>query len=109
MKMVEIPPKGYETLWKKDKLLVTSNFSFSCSVFKILALQTGKNKALFGDVLNLVNSELLETLSNKLRIVDKKKHLPISSFAHFYSTCHKKRIIHLATTSLASARLFKIY
>ena len=75
MKMVEIPPKGYETLWKKDKLLVTSNFSFSCSVFKILALQTGKNKALFGDVLNVVNSELLETLSNKLRIVDKKKNI----------------------------------
>ena len=32
----------------KEKLLVTSNFSFSCSVFKRLLLQTRKNQGLFG-------------------------------------------------------------
>ena len=33
---------------KKEKLIVTSNFSFSQSVFKRLVLQTHKNKGLFG-------------------------------------------------------------
>ena len=32
MKMAECP-NGQETLWEKEKLLVTSNFSFSHSVF----------------------------------------------------------------------------
>ena len=35
-------------MWEKEKLLVTSNFSFSHSVFKRLALQTRKNQGLFG-------------------------------------------------------------
>ena len=33
---------------EKEKLLVTSNFSFSRSVFKRLVLQTHKNQGLFG-------------------------------------------------------------
>ena len=37
-----------KTPWEKEKLLVMSNFSFSQSVFKILVLQTRKNKRLFG-------------------------------------------------------------
>ena len=36
-----------ETLWEKEKLLVTSNFSFSHCVFKRLVLQTSKNQGLF--------------------------------------------------------------
>ena len=35
-------------MWEKEKLLVTSNFSFSHSVFKRLVQQTRKNKVLFG-------------------------------------------------------------
>ena len=35
-------------LWEKEKLLVTSNFYFSRSVFKRLLLQTRKNQGLFG-------------------------------------------------------------
>ena len=34
--------------WEKKKLLVTSNFFFSHSVFKRLVLQTHKNQGLFG-------------------------------------------------------------
>ena len=34
--------------WKKEKLLYTSDFSFSHSVLKRLVLQTCKNQALFG-------------------------------------------------------------
>ena len=41
-----------KTLWEKEKLLVTSNFSFSYSVFKRLGLQTRKNQGLFGKGLN---------------------------------------------------------
>ena len=48
MKMAENFPKGLKTLWEKEKLLVTSNFSFSRSVFKRLVLQTRKNQGLFG-------------------------------------------------------------
>ena len=46
--MAESSPKGLKTLWEKDKLLVTSNFSFSHCVFKRLVLQTRKNQGLFG-------------------------------------------------------------
>ena len=34
--------------WEREKLLMTSNFSFSNSVFKRLLLQAGKNQGLFG-------------------------------------------------------------
>ena len=34
-------------MWKREELLVTSNFSFSFVVFKKLLLQTRKNKGLF--------------------------------------------------------------
>ena len=40
--------KWVETLREKEKLLVTSNFSFSHSVFITLVLQTRKNQGLFG-------------------------------------------------------------
>ena len=39
--------------WEKEKLLLTSNFSFSHSVFKRLVLQTCKKQGLFGKGLTL--------------------------------------------------------
>ena len=48
LKMAEISTNGWKTLWEKKKLLVTSNFFFSHSVFKRLVLQTRKNQGLFG-------------------------------------------------------------
>ena len=48
IKMTGSSPKQLKTLWEKEKLLVTSNFSFSHSVFKRLVLQTRKNQGLFG-------------------------------------------------------------
>ena len=45
--------KGRKTLWEKEKLLVTSNFSFSHSVFQRLVLQTRENHGLFGNGLKL--------------------------------------------------------
>ena len=46
--MGESSANGSKTRWEKEKLLVTSNFSFSPSVFKRLVLQTRKNQGLFG-------------------------------------------------------------
>ena len=48
MKMAESSPNGWKTLLEKEKLLVSSNFSFSHSVFKKLVLLTRKNQGLFG-------------------------------------------------------------
>ena len=48
IKMAESSPNREKTLREKEKLLVTSNFSFSHSVFKRLVLQTHKNQGLFG-------------------------------------------------------------
>ena len=40
--------KRVEKNWEKEKLLITSNFSFSHSIFRRLGLQTPKNQGLFG-------------------------------------------------------------
>ena len=48
MKMAESSPNRWKTLWEKEKLLVTGNFSFSRSVFKRPVLQAHKNQGLFG-------------------------------------------------------------
>ena len=44
--------KGSKTSWEKEQLLVTSNFSFSHSVFKRIVLQTRKNQGLLGKSLS---------------------------------------------------------
>ena len=46
--MAECSLNGLKTLCEKEKLLVTSNFSFSHSVFKRPVLQTRENQGLFG-------------------------------------------------------------
>ena len=48
MKMTGKSPNRLKTLWEKEKLLETSNFAFSSSVYKRLVLQTRKNQGLFG-------------------------------------------------------------
>ena len=52
--MVKSYPNGYKTEWEKEKLLITSNFSFSHSVFNRLVLQTRKNQGLFGKGLSTI-------------------------------------------------------
>ena len=46
--MAEWSLNGLKTQCGKEELLVSSNFSFSHSVFKRLVLQTRKNQGLFG-------------------------------------------------------------
>ena len=55
MNMAESSLKGQKTLWEKEKLL-TSNFSFSCSVFKRLLLQTGERLVWERDNIYLIAS-----------------------------------------------------
>ena len=50
MRMAENSIKGLKKTVGKEKLLVTSNFSFSHSVFKRPILQTRKNQGLLGKV-----------------------------------------------------------
>ena len=52
--MDESSPKGQKTLWETEKLLITSNFSFSHRVFKRFVRQIYKNKGLLGKGLKLV-------------------------------------------------------
>ena len=52
-KMEESYPTGLTTLWEKEKLLVTSNFSFSHSVFKRLVSQGRQTVSLCGNGLIL--------------------------------------------------------
>ena len=52
--------KGYKTLWEKEKLLVTSNFSFFHSVYQRPVPQTRKNQGLFGKGLTVEPISLAE-------------------------------------------------
>ena len=54
MKMVESYPNGLKTLWDKEKLHDTSNFSFFHSVFKRLVSQGHQKVSLCGNGLTLV-------------------------------------------------------
>ena len=47
IKMAESSQDHWKTVWKKEKLLITSNFSFSHSVFTRLVLQTRNSQGLF--------------------------------------------------------------
>ena len=66
MKMAESSLKWLKTLWEKEKLLVTSNFSFSHSVFKRLLLQTRKNQSFFEKGLNTMGHVILKMLTSNL-------------------------------------------
>ena len=47
--MAESYPDGEKTLWEKEKLLITNNFSFSHSVFKRLVSQGHQKVSLCGN------------------------------------------------------------
>ena len=69
--MEESYPKGSKTLWEKEKLLVTSNFSFSHSVFKRLVSQGHQNGSLYGNGLTLPNDKILDMTKLKAYADDK--------------------------------------
>ena len=67
--MSESSSNSWKTLWEKEKLHVTSNFSFSHSFFKSLVLQTRKNKGLFGKGLNIFFYNKPSVLHHKKTVV----------------------------------------
>ena len=56
--MAESYPNRKKTLCEKEKLLVTSNFSFSHSVFKRLVSQGHQEVSLHGNGLNVTNNKV---------------------------------------------------
>ena len=67
-KWQQVFQKGRKHCGEKEKLHIRSNFSFSCSVFKRLILQTCKNQGLFGKGLTL--SLLMTTQKDFVDSVD---------------------------------------
>ena len=94
--MEESSPNGLKTLWEKEKLLVTSNFSFSHSVFKRFVLQTRKNQGLlvkgikkarihFYTVNHFPGKELISSyrLALEATTLLEKKEMLLTSFSYF--------------------------
>ena len=77
MKMAESHPNGKKTLWEKEKLLVTSIFSFSHNVFKRLVSQGHQKVSLCG---NGLNSKLIVTKAQKTSF-EKERMLVTSIFS----------------------------
>ena len=78
LKIAESSPNRWKTLWEKEKLLVTRNFSFSLSVFKRLVLRTRKNKGLFEK--GLTNKIILDWSKLKAFADDKRNRIQKLTF-----------------------------
>ena len=81
MKMTECSQNGWKTLWEKEKLLATRNFSFSHNVFKRLILQIRKSQGLLG---NLVVLGFNTTLTAKVISWRSVTHMCFLAFLHQY-------------------------
>ena len=81
-------------MWEKEKLLVTSNFSFPHIVFKGHVLQTRKNRGLFGKGLTTMsssgslnpphNSELYRNEMAFLKTLLVKENIEVTSIFSLY-------------------------
>ena len=95
-------------MWGKEKLLVTSNFSFPHSVFKRLVLLTRKTQGLFGK--GLIKQWMKKGQCWKLALFLSFSpavcyHLKemITSFRHIYFIIHK----YLSFNSLPNDKIFR--
>ena len=64
--MKETSPNRLKTQWEKEKLLVTSNFSYSHSVFKRLVSQGRQKVSLCGNGLKKLKTEIYLVYQPKL-------------------------------------------
>ena len=114
VKMAGSSPKPWKTLWEKEKLLVTSNFSFSHCVFKRLVLQTCKNQGLFGKGLTLYHTVLTlndpeeETFRKQCGKRRKCCEPAFSPFPTPFSTLPKTNFNFSVTFILSSASVFNL-
>ena len=95
--MAECSLNGLKTLCEKEKLLVTSNFSFSHIVFKRLVLQTRENQGLFGKVLKK------KALENTMRKGENAGNQHCLLFSQCFLLLSMRKIIIVATFDLSSA------
>ena len=95
MKMAESSQNRWKTLWEKEKLLVTSNFFFSLSVFKRIVLQTHKNQDLFGKGLKLFDIEIfvlgITLFFNSFQPLPQIKNFKNHVYKVFWKHCWKRR------------------
>ena len=93
-KKAESYPNGKKTPWEKEKLLVTSNFSFSHSVFKRLVSQGRQKVSLCGNGLKEINSCVTSFIDFKVLNAIFKIHSVISrrplhlSIIPLFPDCH---------------------
>ena len=66
IKMAESLPKGWKTLWEKEKLLIKSNFSFSHSVFKRLLPQIRTKRGIVWEIVKPAHSVQADRISTLL-------------------------------------------
>ena len=88
-----------------EKLLVTSNFSFSHNVFKRLVPQTRKNKGLFGKDLTTPRKNPLE---NIMRNGENSVNQHFSSFPAMFSTHSIPHFCFLDIFIISSATAFNL-
>ena len=86
--MAESYPNGLKTLWEKKKLLITSNFSFSHSVFKKVCFP-GVSKVVV--VLEWVKYMMLMTTQQMTH--NKQSTITNTQLQHFMLRCAKKNCI----------------
>ena len=78
MKLAESSPKRWKTPWKKEILLIMSNFCFFHNVFKGFILQTCKNQGLFGKGLThnqTTNFRLFQNEENNFKFHENESKL----------------------------------
>ena len=103
--MAEISQNGLKTLWEKEKLLVTSNFSFSHSVFRRLVLQTRKNQGLFGKGLTTLKKEPFENIVGKGENAGNQYFL---LFPTMFSTIPKTNLNFFSNINFMLSKCFQI-
>ena len=95
-----------KTLWEKEKLLITSNFSFSHGVFKRLELQTCKNQGLFGKELRL---RMLKGHRTSFNSLPQNPDLEQPKRRRFWKTLREKKKMLVTSIFFFSHSVFYSY
>ena len=105
---------GWKTLWEKEKLLVTSNFSFSHNVFHSYISSVRQNAALCGDWLTLSQTSpcfYVSAVQVFWKHWGKRRNCSsraISPFPTLFSTCLDNFLPFSSILKLSSANSFSL-
>ena len=99
--------KGLKTLWKKKKLLVTSNYSFSLCVFKRLIEQACKKLGLVWESVNsFTNDKIYDLIKSEVFADNKLNITQRFLFDMIENIVEKKKMLVTSTLSF-SQNVFK--